>query len=191
MKGSAIVGGGDTDNRSPMDFYGTPAEATQALVDFLKSTYPAIKIKTIWEPCCGEGHMSKVLIKNDYDVYSSDVRSTGYGTPHTDFLTSAYKKVDAIITNPPFNDAHRMILKAVAEANVVCMLLKSQYWHASGRYKLFKAHTPAYVCPLTWRPDFTKGGQGAPVMDVSWNIWVSGSVQCQYIPFLKPAMIDL
>jgi hypothetical protein len=51
------------------------------------------------------------------------------------------------------------------------MLLKSQYWHAAKRHQLFNTHTPAYILPLTWRPDFMFGERGgAPTMDVLWTV---------------------
>ena len=40
----------------------------------------------IYEPCCGQGHISKVLIENGYNVFSSDLVDRGYGTPRIDFL---------------------------------------------------------------------------------------------------------
>jgi hypothetical protein len=40
----------------------------------------------IWENACGEGHLSKELIKQGYQVYSSDLIDRGYGMNPIDFL---------------------------------------------------------------------------------------------------------
>ena len=37
------------------------------------------------------------------------------------------------------------------------------------RIDLFNSNPPAFVLPLSWRPDF--GGGGAPTMDVLWTVW--------------------
>ncbi len=99
---------------------------------------------------------------------------------------------DAIITNPPFSQSIEFIKKALKEAPIVAMLLKSQYWHAKNRYEFFMNNKPAYVLPLTWRPDFLeherKSGEkkGAPTMEVFWTVWIKDLHNTQYIPLLKP-----
>ena len=98
-----------------------------------------------------------------------------------------------MITNPPFKYATAFIEKSLTHAPIVAMLLKSQFWHSKNRQKLFKDHTPAYILPLTWRPDFYeferhKSGakKGAPTMEVIRTIWMKGNTGAQYIPLLKP-----
>ena len=60
------VGFNVNDDREKDDFYPTPIEATQALLDREKFT------GNVLEPACGDGAMSKVLINNGYQVISSD-----------------------------------------------------------------------------------------------------------------------
>ena len=59
---------------------------------------------TIWEPACGQGDMSRVLIDR------------GYGEGGVDFLKddqiSKFGKVDNIITNPPFKIATEFVLQS-------------------------------------------------------------------------------
>ena len=81
--------------REKADFYPTPIAATQALLDREKFD------GQIYECACGDGAMSEVLIKNGYDVYSSDLINRGYGKTGIDFLKTE-KPFDNIITNPPF-----------------------------------------------------------------------------------------
>src|ERR1039457_4486526 len=71
---------GDGKNRKENDFYATPPYAVQALLD--KEQF----IGNILEPACGEGHISKVLINNNYKVDSFDLIDRGYGAKQ-DFLT--------------------------------------------------------------------------------------------------------
>ncbi len=138
--------------------------------------------------------MSEMLKRYCPSVYSSDIRNTGYGDGEIDFLDYSGKgEFDAIITNPPFKYAQKFIEKAVRETHIVAMLLKSQYWHAKGRYDLFTNTPPSYVLPLTWRPDFLEhtrkpgSKKGAPTMEVAWSVWIKGDTTTKYTPLLKPS----
>ena len=62
-----------TDTRQIDDFYPTPPEATQALLDRIEFN------KSIWEPACGNGAISSVLIENGHDVTSTDLNDFGFG----------------------------------------------------------------------------------------------------------------
>jgi hypothetical protein len=185
LKSSTIIGGAGAEKRRELDFYPTPAECTHALMKYLNLN---IEEHIIWEPACGTGEMSEVLKRYASEVISTDLRYTGYGEGGVEYLTTTKRPCTAIITNPPFNLADKFILRAVNEANVVAMLLKSQYWHAKKRLNLFTLYKPSAILPLTWRPDFTKGGEGSPTMDMIWTVWDSrsGSQFCNYQPLIKP-----
>lgn len=168
-----------------LDFYPTPAPATVALMEFLQLN----RKKIVWEPAAGTGSMSAVIRK-----YVDTVIETDIVTGH-DFMYT-YRQCDAIITNPPFNLAQDFIEKALCEADIVCMLLKSQYWHAKKRLQLFTDQPPAYVCPLTWRVNFEEHlpiGEKkciAPVMEVAWSIWIKGTKhKTIYHPLQKPGIM--
>lgn len=163
---------GNTGDRREHDFYPTPADVTIALMDFLK-----LDPCKIWEPAAGNGAMVKVLQSYGHEVIATDLQ-TG-----DDFLRTI-GMADAIITNPPFNLSQDFIVKALQDAPIVAMVLKSQYWHAKKRHDLFKQNPPAWILPLTWRPDF--GGGGAPVMEIQWTVWIKGNTDCKYVPLEKP-----
>jgi hypothetical protein len=186
---ATLANGGKQENRRELDFYPTPPEATIALMDFLV-LHGIVKPEfDIWEPACGNGAMSEVL-KNYASVRSSDIRETGYGEGNVDFLSAQYD-CSAVITNPPFNLSEQFIRHALTQANVVAMLVKSQYWHAAKRKDFFRVDAPAYVLPLTWRPDFLfdqreNGAKGAPTMEVLWTVWVHGNYDTRYRLLEKP-----
>lgn len=173
----------NSEKRRELDFYPTPPEVTHALMKFLN-----LSPRTIWEPACGDGAMSKVIESYGHIVISTDIRPTTYAMEATDFLSSDYTDwpCDAIITNPPFNLSEEFIKHALTQANVVAMVLKSQYWHASKRKKLFYEFPPAYVLALSWRPDFLfdqrKEGdkKAAPTMECIWTVWIEGNYDTRY-----------
>jgi hypothetical protein len=87
-------------DRKGRDFYATPAWVTEALMRHVRFRGP------IWEPCCGDGAMSSLLMDHGYDVVSTDLVDRGFGTPGMDFL--AFRVVPggcrSIVTNPPYGD---------------------------------------------------------------------------------------
>lgn len=177
---STIVGGRGKHERNEKDFYPTPYDVTHALVNFfiLKDIQPRL----IWEPAAGRGHMV-IVLSAFYNVIGSDIL---YGQ---DYLTlDKPDNCDTIITNPPFSLSEQFIQKAVNEVDTVAMLLKSQYWHAKRRLTLFEKHTPAYILPLTWRPNFREElERHNPLMDVMWCVWRKGETNgTQYIPLRRP-----
>lgn len=174
---SRIVGGNSAYKRAESDFYPTPPDVTEALLDFIDLPLNTV----IWEPACGEGHMVDVMQKRGYRVIATDIRQG------IDFLTSGDYQCDWIITNPPFSVADKFIERCIASGKPFALLLKSQYWHAKKRLMLFRNCPPTFVCPLTWRPDFTFNtrGKGSPLMDVMWAIWERGRVT-RYIPMERP-----
>jgi hypothetical protein len=160
-------------DRKDADFYPTPGDVTQALLDALGPQKAPLKI---WEPACGTGEMSRVLRYNGHGVYSSDIRHTGYGRAGVDFLKVRLHpdsdEIDAIISNPPFTLAEEFIRCALEHAPLVAMLLKSNYWHTKRGKALFADHPPTMEYKLTWRPAFLAKERGnSPLMDCSWNVW--------------------
>lgn len=182
----------NTEKRRELDFYPTPPDVTHALMDFL-ALPPR---QTIWEPACGDGAMVDVLKQygkslcngsfKGNTVIATDIRETSICSNPVDFLsTKEISSVDAIITNPPFNLSEEFIRHAIKKAPVVAMLLKSQYWHAAKRMKLFNEFPPAYVLPLSWRPDFLfdtrkPGDKVNPTMEVAWSVWINGDTNTKY-----------
>ena len=163
--------------RRNRDFYPTPPECTQALINFLENE--GITIGRVWECASGDGHIVRVLEQNRYDVIASDI-ITG-----TDFLSAKIPEggADFIITNPPFVLAEQFIRKAMSFNIPFAFLLKSQFWHAGKRYPLFVERPPSYVLPLTWRPDFCGGGNS--MIDCIWTVWLLREGPTIYKPLQK------
>lgn len=186
-----------TVERREADFYPTPANVTHAIMRFLHGHDFIAPRSTIWDPACGNGAMSRVLEGYGHNVRSTDIREDcGYGQGGMDYLAIS-GEADAIITNPPFVLASEFITKSIGEAPLVAMLLKSQYWHAEKRTKLFADYPPAYVLALNWRPDFkeaeniaSKGKKGAPLMEVLWTVWIRGQTDTRYRILSKPRIKD-
>jgi len=176
--GSWVAGGNSTKGREKDDFYPTPDECVLSLINNV-----AIP-QSIWEPACGDGAISKILEQNGHDVYSTDLVYRGYGTGGIDFLQEKEARAPYVITNPPFKLAEKFIIKChELDLDGFAFILKSQYWHAAKRIKLFNEIRPSKVMPMTWRPDFTGGG--SPTMDCIWCVWERGNKTTEYMPIGK------
>ena len=81
-------------NREENDYYATEPKAIDLLCQVEKFH------EWILEPACGEGHLSKRLIENGYQVYSSDLIDRGYGMQFNFLETKSWH--GDIITNPPY-----------------------------------------------------------------------------------------
>jgi hypothetical protein len=163
----AYVGHNANNDRVKHDFYATPTYATEILLKKEKF------IGDIWECACGDGAISKVLINNGYDVYSSDLIDRGYGETGIDFLQST-KQVDNIVTNPPFNLATEFNLKALqAVTNKVVFLCKLSHLEGIKRSKvIFNQKKLKNIYVFSKRLNFTKDGTKANgLMSFGWFIY--------------------
>jgi hypothetical protein len=165
------------------DFYPTPPENLDCLGSFID-----LEGLIVWEPACGEGHLSKRLSQLGAETISSDLFHRGFGQGGIDFLRSAKlppvmkmnagNRRQAIITNPPYGDlAEAFIRKALMltepEQGIVAMFLRNEYdMAATGRNDLFEGH-PAYFMKVavTKRPRWIAGSTGSPRHNYAWYVW--------------------
>ena len=174
--GRGSVGGKGANIRHKHDAYFTPRWCTESLLD---SGIITPEIGTIWEPSCGDGAISKVLIDYGYNVVSTDLIDHGYGEPHNDFFETE-RECDGIITNPPFNVMNKYILRAIDKAPFVAILGRLLLLEGQWRKKnIYSKHPPHRVLVLPYRPSFLdpvnqpKGGMVA----FAWFVWKRGSTE--------------
>lgn len=164
-----------SEGREDNDYYATDPKA---LIELLKLEGFN---NNVWEPSCGEGHLSKVLVDKGYQVFSSDLIDRGYGTVK-DFLQTTQPFDGDIITNPPYKIAQPFIqhaLDLVNDGNKVAMLLRLQFLEGKARKGFFKNNPPSriyvsssrIVCALNG--DFVKYNK-ASVTAFAWFIWEKG-----------------
>ena len=66
--------------RAGHDYYATSPKA----LELLSPHYPIAH--KVYEPSCGEGHLSKWLVAHGHDVLSTDIVDRGYGVGGIDFF---------------------------------------------------------------------------------------------------------
>tara|TARA_B100001057_G_scaffold127157_3_gene126139 strand:- start:3318 stop:4007 length:690 start_codon:yes stop_codon:yes gene_type:complete len=174
------------DNREKDDFYPTPPEATKAMM----ARCPWLKFPeegngyAIWEPACGEGHMSEVFKEAGLSTYSTDLVDRGYGDAHgVDFLMEQKSFAPWIITNPPYKLANEFVKHAYKlqvenkQGEGFIFLLRLAFLEGQKRYtEIFKDMPPSKVLVHTKRLTLIRGdheeawyGSGKTAM--AWFVW--------------------
>ena len=143
--------------REPNDYYATEPNAVELLLQ--KEVFAPY----VWEPACGEGHMSAVLKRHGYKVRSSDLINRGYdGTEVLDFLCAEAPQIPYdIITNPPYKHAKEFVEHALdisIDGTKIAMFLKLQFLEGKARRELFEKHPPKTVYVASSRLMCAKNG---------------------------------
>lgn len=167
--------------RENNDYYATDPKALEIFLDKLKED--GIRLHNyIWECACGEGHLSKVLEKHGYKVWSTDLIDRGYGKGNTDFLKSIPNEwVGDILTNPPYKHAKQFVEKAMEVTRNSCytiMFLKIQFLEGQARKEMFKKYPPKYVYVNSERQLCAMNGEfdkyKATALCYCWFVWEKG-----------------
>ena len=156
------------------DYYATEPKAVELLLEQEQFS------ERVWEPCCGEGHISKVLEAHGHIVRSTDLIDRGFGVGGQDFLTSPTVVWNGdIITNPPYRYAKEFVEKAldvVAPGCKVAMLLRLTFLEGQSRRKLFRNNPPQTVYVSSARLQCAKNGkfEGKSMVAYAWFVWRKG-----------------
>ena len=164
------------DERAQFDYYATDPQAVEMLLA-LETFAPVI-----WEPACGEGHISNVLAAHGYEVISTDLIYRGFGEPEPmDFLTETFPEFEGdIITNPPYSAGLEFVeraLETVRPGGKVAMFLKVQFLEGKRRGELFSKTPPRTVYISRSRLACAKNGDFShteSAIAYAWYVWEKG-----------------
>lgn len=165
------------ENREAFDYYATDLKAVEMLLE-LEQFAPVI-----WEPACGEGHISKVLQAHGYEVISTDLVYRGFGDPEPlDFLKETLEGFEGdIITNPPYSAGLEFVqraLESIRPGGKVAMFLKVQFLEGQKRGAFFKDTPPRTVYISRSRLSCAKNGDFERFPDsaiaYAWYVWEKG-----------------
>lgn len=158
--------------RQTDDYYATEPIAVEHLMQ-LECFAP-----DIWEPACGEGHISRVLQQHGYRVRSSDIVDRGFGEVG-DFLRSTEPWNGDIVTNPPYKYAQEFVEHALAlipDGHKVAMFLKLQFLEGKQRRRMYQITPPqrVYVSSSRLRCGMNGHFEGTSAVAYAWFVWVKG-----------------
>ena len=180
LRGSSLAGGTPSRGRVENDYYATPPESTQALLNVLRLN------GSILEPACGEGHISEVLKANypDSEIVSSDLIDRGYGQGGVDFLSNEYSRTFGnVMTNPPFKYMREFTEKALELAeDKVIMFGKIQFLESKSRREFLESSPLKYIYVFSERQTPLRNGESvdengkkwSSTMCFAWYVWEKG-----------------
>jgi hypothetical protein len=157
-----------------LDLYETPAVGTEALL----RAEPQLP-RCLWEIAAGRGAMVRVLRDHGHTVIASDV--VDYGFPlHfcRDFLGEIGMPagVEAIVTNPPYQQAEQFVAHALELCPLVIMLLRLAFYESERRCHILencglaRVHCFRKRLPRMHR-DGWRGRQSNSGMAFAWYVW--------------------
>lgn len=161
-------------DRVQRDYYATDPKALETLLKYETFAH------NVWEPCCGEGHLSNVMKQRGHEVKESDIVDR-IGNEIIDFLTFPPKFDGDIITNPPYAMAKECVesaMSCIPEGNKVAMFLKLTFLEGKARKALFRTYPPKRIYVFSERQkcapngDFSKVGSSA--VCYAWFVWEKG-----------------
>ncbi|HXO68656.1 MAG TPA: hypothetical protein VN838_06815 [Bradyrhizobium sp.] len=126
--------------QDPLHFYQEPKAVTEKLIDRAFGGVGRRHL-VIHDPCCGEGNIPKTFQAAGFNqAWGSDIADRGYGVVH-DFLSDGYpfEPPDWICTNPPYQDAQRVIDKALTICDRVAVFVRLSFLEGQKRRAWFEA----------------------------------------------------
>ena len=166
-------------DRESNDFYATEPRAVEKLLSALKRDGVRLS-DPLWEPACGQGHISQVLDEAGYEVRSTDLIDRGYGSV-LNFLECEELWRGDIITNPPFKLSVEFIRKALSLVGVgkrVIFFQRLNFLESAKRFALFQEFPIQYVYVHASRVGTAMGGDferyHAKSMAYAWYVWKRG-----------------
>jgi len=163
------------EEREVNDYYATEPKAVRLLLEM--ETFN----KKIWEPACGEGHLSEEMKKLGYELWNTDLIDRGYGEV-LDFLKSEVKWDGDIITNPPYKYAQEFVQKSLDSMEVggkVALFMGIQFVEGKRRRDFLKINPIKTVYVSSSRLNCAKNGDfekygGNSARCYAWYIWEKG-----------------
>lgn len=176
-----------------LDFFPTPPWATRSLVEvILPHLGVSIDGLTVYDPGCGEGHITGALeeypanvIGTDIKDYASDGRAAPAWAGELDYLdrSSAAPQADWVIMNAPFSDEElgdrplHFTQRALDEAKVgVASFVRTTWLDGIGRYEnLFSVRPPTLYAQFAERVNLCKDRwepMGSTATAYCWLVWV-------------------
>ena len=165
------------EDREAGDYYATEPKAVRLLFEL--EYFP--KDTTIWECACGEGHLSKEMKRNGYNVYSSDYFDRGYGEI-CDFvgMQNTAPTEYNIITNPPYRLANEFInrgMQILKKGNKLALFLPIRYLEGKERKEIYRQYPPKSVYVSSGRLNCAINGdfsKARSAISYAWYVWQKG-----------------
>jgi hypothetical protein len=204
MSAANFIGGGKQSDRAEGDFYPTPPEVTQALMEALLEDNLLVPGSPIWEPCCGDGAISEVLNIYGHDTINTDITRRMDDMSVSNFFDVPYMPAgcNTIITNPPYmpivNGKKKGVEAFIEHAffilegcDKMALLLKTTALSGQARCKIMEAAGLHTLYQFRHRITLHKNGivvnKGSGMVDFAWFYFEKGH---KLPPIIKWISVD-
>lgn len=164
-----------THTRNPLDFYTTPSNCTEALVTMYAEVF---KGKYALEPYAGDGAIADILQHYVCNLVTNDINNQ-YGMDYSvDFLelngdimreqATSGRKIDLIVTNPPYTDVEEHVRACLSVADEVFMLLRISFLEPTKKRRDILQHNLVSVNILPKRPRFRTDTNATDSVTSAW-----------------------
>lgn len=170
-----------------LEFFPTPPWAARAGAELITRLDP--DAVSVWEPCCGQGHMAHGLGDYFERVVATDIHDHGWpGQAGVfDLFDGRFNDLirpDWIITNPPFGKAAEIVELGLRRARRgVAILARASLLEGAGRFGLMFGDNPLLVfAPFIERVPMQLGGwdpKGSTATAYAWFIWVTPAFRAE------------
>jgi hypothetical protein len=166
--------------RRIFDRYQTPLLTIETIFPYIAWR----RVRTFGEPCKGTGNILTVL-----DTYSAQQEFSCFVNwceiaEGLDYFQSTWKGLDLILTNPPFNQAHKFLELSLQQAKTVVYLMRLNILGSGGgsrarpetraRSLFLQANPPSHLFALSERPSFRSTGS-TDSTEYAWFAWDRGN----------------
>jgi len=187
-------------DRAKDDFYPTPPEVTEALLDALIKDGLLPAGCPIWEPACGDGAIAEVLNVYGHDTINTDITQRMQDMVMQNFFEVPYMPAgcNTIITNPPYqpivNGKKRGVEAWIEHAmNIdglesMSLLLKTTALAGQARCKVLEKAGLHTMYQFRHRITLYKEGQkkgGSGMIDFAWFYFVKGHTSAPRIKWIS------
>ena len=155
----------DTKNRND---YWTPRWSVEEIIKVIPDN-----VKTIWECCCGEYWISKVLEEHGYNVIKTDIR---YNEKHDVLNYEPDEEYDLILTNPPYNIKNDVIKRCYDLNKPWLLLMPLGTLESQKRIKMFQENGVTYFQHkkrVNFYSTYNKKTSGSPF----YSIWFGHNIE--------------
>ena len=160
--------------RRKLDAYYTQQKAVYALLPYLE----CLPEDTIYEPCCGELAIAKILYRSGLkNIYTNDINKKLRAHKHLDCISfielggTELPTPDWVITNPPFNRAFDVVTSSYRKVQRgMALLLRRSFLEPTYERQDFLVKYPPTKQITLPRISFTDDGKMDSVT-CDWYIW--------------------
>jgi hypothetical protein len=144
----------------------------------------------VWDPCCGQGNVLVACRKHGIPAVGTDLVQRGPASQVLDFLEAGTALAPDLILNPPFDQAERFAIHALAlTPGKICILQRTSWLESARRHRsLFEPGHLIRVWQFVDRISMPPGGRDVSAKNGSvsyaWFVFRREPAACTHLRWI-------